>query len=76
MRGLLTDQSRRDPLGYHEWLVESCAPTVEVRYHLDDRLVGVSLLDMGSNSANSAYHYYDPTLAKRLETQFKKLGKG
>lgn len=65
VRGLLTDQSRRDPLGYHEWLVESCAPTVEVRYTLDDRLVGLSLLDLGSISANSAYHYYDPSLAKR-----------
>ena len=24
-RGLLTEHSRRDPVGYQEWLVETCA---------------------------------------------------
>ena len=65
LRGLLTSYSRRDPLGYHEWLVETCAPTVEVRYHEDDKLVGLSLLDLGRVSANSAYHYFDPAAARR-----------
>ncbi len=64
-RGLLTNYSRKDPVGYQEWLVESCAPTVEVRYHQDDRLIGVSVLDVGVTSANSAYHYFDPTDARR-----------
>jgi arginine-tRNA-protein transferase len=64
-RGLMSDASRRDPVGYHEWLVESCAPTVEVRYHTPERLVGVSLLDIGVTSANSAYHYYDPSESRR-----------
>lgn len=64
-RGLLTEHSRRDPTGYSEWLVESCAPTTEVRYFLEDRLVAVSLLDLGVTSANSAYHYFDPTHADR-----------
>lgn len=64
-RGLLTSYSRKDPLGYQEWLVESCAPTAEVRYFAGDRLVGLSVLDVGVVSANSAYHYFDPTEAKR-----------
>jgi arginine-tRNA-protein transferase len=64
-RGLMTENSRRDPVGYQEWLVESCAPTTEVRYHLGDRIVAISLLDLGRNSANSAYHYYDPAYAQR-----------
>ncbi len=64
-RGLLTESSRHDPQGYQEWLVESCAPTVEVRYLLDDRLVAVSLLDLGQTSANSAYHYFDPRHSDR-----------
>lgn len=64
-RGLLTNYSRKDPLGYQEWLVESCAPTVEVRYFEGDRLVGLSVLDLGASSANSAYHYFDPTEARR-----------
>lgn len=59
-RGLLTEASRRDPVGYKEWLVDSCAPTTEVRYFEEDRLVAVSLLDLGHTSANSAYHYFDP----------------
>ncbi len=64
-RGLLTEHSRRDPVGYHDWLVESCASTIEVRYLEGSRLVGVSILDLGANSVNSAYHYFDPGVAKR-----------
>lgn len=64
-RGLLTNYSRKDPVGYQEWLVESCAPTLEVRYHQDDRLIGLSVLDIGVRGANSAYHYFDPTDARR-----------
>ncbi|MDP2313890.1 MAG: arginyltransferase [Pseudomonadota bacterium] len=64
-RGLLTEHSRKDPIGYQEWLVESCAPTTEVRYLLDGRLIAVSLLDLGRRSANSAYHYFDPAHADR-----------
>lgn len=64
-RGLLTSYSRKDPVGYQEWLVESCAPTMEVRYHEADRLCALSILDMGVTSANSAYHYYDPAEHRR-----------
>jgi arginine-tRNA-protein transferase len=64
-RGLLTEHSRRDPVAYQEWLVDSCAPTTEVRYLLGDRLVAVSLLDLGRTSGNSAYHYFDPAQADR-----------
>lgn len=64
-RGLLTSYSRKDPVGYREWLVESCAPTVEVRYLAGDRLVALSILDVGVCSANSAYHYFDPAEAQR-----------
>lgn len=65
VRGLMTEHSRRDPVGYQEWLVDTCAPTTEVRYLLDGRLVAVSLLDLGETSANSAYHYFDPTHGDR-----------
>lgn len=63
-RGLMTEHSRRDPLGYQEWLVDSCAATSEITYYLGERLVAVSLLDMGKQAANSAYHYFDPTQAR------------
>lgn len=64
-RGLMTDASRRDPVGYREWLVDTCAPTREIRYFEADKLVGVSLLDFGRVAANSAYHYFDPKVHKR-----------
>lgn len=64
-RGLLTDHSRKDPVGYQEWLVDSCAPTTEVRYLLGDKLIAVSLLDLGVTSANSAYHFFDPAHSDR-----------
>ena len=64
-RGLLKETSRQDPRGYEEWLVQSCAPTVEVRYLLGERVVAVSLLDLGRTSANSAYHYFDPAEGRR-----------
>lgn len=47
-------------LGYVSWLVQSCVETLELRYFLDDRLVGVSILDMGRESASSVYYYFDP----------------
>lgn len=65
LRGLLTEHSRRDAVGYHEWLVETCAPTVEFRYFEGDRLLAVSVLDMGRTSANSAYCYFDPHVSER-----------
>jgi arginine-tRNA-protein transferase len=64
-RGLLNENSRRDPVGYKDWLVDSCAPTTEVRYVVDGKLAAVSLLDLGRTSANSAYHYFDPRYARR-----------
>lgn len=64
-RGLMTEHSRRDPVGYSEWLVETCAPTVEFRYRVQGRLAAVSILDLGRVSANSAYCYFDPAESAR-----------
>lgn len=65
VRGLLTEMSRKDPVGYQEWLVDTCAVTLEFRYYVDDKLSCVSILDMGQTSANSAYCYFDPKVADR-----------
>jgi arginine-tRNA-protein transferase len=65
VRGLMTEHSRRDAIGYQEWLVETCAPTVEFRYYVEERLSAVSILDVGRTSANSAYCYFDPAVAER-----------
>lgn len=64
-RGLLMSEADQDPRVYAGWLAESCAGTVEVRYHLGRRLLAVSLLDFGRSAANSAYHYFDPDVDQR-----------
>lgn len=50
---------------YRQWLVDSCVPTVEVRYRVGERLIGVSVLDVGATAVSSVYHYYDPDEARR-----------
>jgi arginine-tRNA-protein transferase len=46
--------------GYAAWLVDSCFQTMEMRYTLDGRLVGVGILDLGRQAASSVYFYFDP----------------
>lgn len=60
-RGLVADD---DPVmtsaGYTSWLVHSCFQTMEMRYFLGDRLVGVGIVDVGRSSLSSVYFYFDP----------------
>lgn len=49
--------------GYAGWLVNSCTPTIEMRYFHDGALVGVGVLDLGRTSASSVYFYFDPDFA-------------
>lgn len=52
-----------DPMlseAYAGWLVHTCFDTVEMRYYLGDRLVGVGILDLGREAASSVYFYFDP----------------
>lgn len=60
-RGLA--ESDDDPMsaaGYLGWLVHSCFDTVEFRYYLGDRLVGVGVVDLGERAASSVYFFFDP----------------
>ena len=47
-------------LGYVSWLVQSCFHTMEMRYFLGDRLVGVGIVDIGRQGMSSVYFYFDP----------------
>jgi arginine-tRNA-protein transferase len=61
-RGLReADDPPMTALAYVGWLVESCFHTMEMRYFLDDRLVGVGILDLGRRAASSVYFYFDPS---------------
>ena len=50
---------------YKNWLAVTCTRTVEMRYVLDGRLIGVGILDLGRRDASSVYFYFEPTLEKR-----------
>lgn len=50
---------------YRAHYVESCVDTREVRYLAGDRLVGLSILDVGARAASSVYHCFDPDESRR-----------
>ena len=63
-RRLLGDGESIDAAGYAAFLVDSCADSFELRYHLDARLVGVAICDRSSDAISAVYTYYDPAVAR------------
>ncbi len=53
-----------DAAGYQAFLVDSCTQSFELRYLLDDELVGVALVDHGDDALSAVYTYYDPAYQK------------
>ncbi len=64
-RGLARNERLLTRQGYEGWFVHSCMRTVEMRYLVDDRLVGVGILDLGRQDSSSVYFYFDPSEHKR-----------
>lgn len=62
-RGLGTNRLDRD--AYTGWLIRTCTDTRELAFRLDDRLVAVSVLDLGLESASAVYTYFDPDESAR-----------
>lgn len=61
-RGLAEpDDEPMDAASYLGWLAQSCFDTVEMRYRVGDRLVGVGVVDLGKVGASSVYFYFDPS---------------
>lgn len=50
---------------YRNWLSVTCTRTVETRYVVDGRLIGVGILDLGRRDASSVYFYFDPDEDRR-----------
>lgn len=50
---------------YEQHYVSSCVPGLELRYLVGDRLIAVSLLDVGKTALSSVYHYFDPDESAR-----------
>lgn len=59
--------------GYARWFVESCTATLEMRYVLRGRLVGVGILDVGRLDSSSVYFYFDPDESRRSLGTFSVL---
>lgn len=58
---------------YRRWLVDTCVQTVEIQYLVGDRLIAVSILDVGLEAVSSVYHYFDPEESKRSMGVFSVL---
>jgi len=63
-RGLRTGGAPMDRDGYAHFLTESCCSSFELRYYVDDALVGVAVTDRGEESLSAVYCYYDPAFAR------------
>lgn len=64
-RGLALRDKPMTEEGYVGWFLRSCVRTVEMQYLLDDKLVGLGILDVGRDSISSVYFYFDPDHSKR-----------
>jgi arginyl-tRNA--protein-N-Asp/Glu arginylyltransferase len=64
-RGLSRSGEPMSESSYRQWMVESCAQTVEMRYFVSSKMIAVSVLDIGEDSVSSVYHYFDPEESRR-----------
>ena len=59
-RGLVLGHDLVDASGYEEFLVASCADTIELSYHLNGKLIGVALADRAADALSAVYCFFDP----------------
>ena len=53
-----------DPGGYEQFLVDSCADTIELTYRCRGALVGVAIADRAADALSAVYCFYDPAYAR------------
>lgn len=63
-RGLLTNDGLIRPEDYEEFLIDSCAETFELSYYLDERLIGIAIVDRAADALSAVYCYFDPREGK------------
>lgn len=59
-RRLVVGEDLVDAAGYEQFLVETCAETIEIRYRHQRSLVGVAITDRAANALSAVYFYFDP----------------
>jgi leucyl-tRNA---protein transferase len=62
-RGLLIGDGLVDAASYEQFLVESCADTIELAYRQAGRLIGVAIADRAADALSAVYCFYDPACA-------------
>ena len=72
-RGLSRNEEAMTRRGYEGWFVQSCTRTLEMRYRVGEKLIGVGILDMGERDTSSVYFYFDPDEARRSLGTFSVL---
>ncbi|RYZ10356.1 MAG: arginyltransferase [Myxococcales bacterium] len=61
LRGLSAGQGEVDVRSYREFLAMTCCDTLELRYRLGGKLVGVAIADRSDEALSAVYCYYDPS---------------
>lgn len=59
-RELLGDGDPIDRGGYQAFLVDTCTETFELRYLVDELLIGVAVVDRAEDALSAVYTYFDP----------------
>lgn len=72
-RGLSHSDEPMTRASYEGWFLATCVSTVEMRYSVNGRLIGVGILDLGERDASSVYFYFDPDEAPRSLGVFSAL---
>ena len=72
-RGLSKDRKLMTRQGYEGWFLNSCSQTVELCFSIGERLVGVSIVDVGARDSSSVYHFFDPDVSDRSLGTFSAL---
>jgi len=72
-RGLAPSGRPMSAEEYAGWFIQSCCRTVEMRYLVGDRLIGVGIVDMGGQDTSSVYFYFDPDESRRSLGTFSVL---
>ena len=63
-RRLLTSDGLIDRDGYEQFLVDTCADTIELTYRHRGTLIGVAIADRAADALSAVYCFYDPSYAR------------
>ncbi len=62
-RDLAAGESHASLESYRSFLGETCCETFEMRYRVDDQLMGIAIVDRAEDALSAVYFYWDPRFA-------------